>query len=409
MIKRKPIVLRGLVFGADAIDKWSDSYLNREYGHLDMKITERKQRYDRTEEKKVQMKLKDFLKSYRSDDFYLKTIVPEEMMKEIPMPQLVNCGVYSQSITNNYDTKNKLLRNDENKSKFVLPKLAQLVEPYLWISAGETSSLIHSHPEHNLHCVLDGRKDFILIATDQFTDKWRQKLDFYETFTHSAEWYAKIDVDKVNVFKYKLLSGIIWQYTTLKAGDCVFIPSDYIHQIRSHGRSISNSIYFTDLKHNLEVDFLSQVKTKLFAQCPLDAPLFEPANMFSDHFIWKYTHSERHLIRKDYDENETKHLLLYLIHSNEKLLYFERFDHFFTEITHELKENIQFFQVKAQELLQLNSTDLWQDFFVDSTVEQTLQRINIYNLKQIPNLHRFMQILKLSANFHDSINGKEEL
>ena len=31
------------------------------------------------------------------------------------------------------------------------------------MSSGGTSSLIHSHADHNLHCVLSGRKDFIVI------------------------------------------------------------------------------------------------------------------------------------------------------------------------------------------------------------------------------------------------------
>ena len=148
VLKRQPTVLRGLVFGAEAIDKWSDSYLNREFGHLDIKVTERKPRYDRVEEKKIQMKLKDFLRTYRTDDLYLKTIVPYEILNEVPMPQLVNCGVFAQSGVTGEDllkqqAKLQLIKGDENKSQFFVPKLAQLIEPYLWMSAGDTSSHIH--------------------------------------------------------------------------------------------------------------------------------------------------------------------------------------------------------------------------------------------------------------------------
>jgi len=38
-----------------------------------------------------------------------------------------------------------------------------LEESELWMSSGGTASLLHSHADHNLHCVLAGRKDFILI------------------------------------------------------------------------------------------------------------------------------------------------------------------------------------------------------------------------------------------------------
>ena len=33
----------------------------------------------------------------------------------------------------------------------------------LWMSSGGTASLLHSHADENIHCVLAGRKDFILI------------------------------------------------------------------------------------------------------------------------------------------------------------------------------------------------------------------------------------------------------
>ena len=36
--KSQPVVIRGLVLGSEAIDKWSDIYLNRAYGHLDIKV-----------------------------------------------------------------------------------------------------------------------------------------------------------------------------------------------------------------------------------------------------------------------------------------------------------------------------------------------------------------------------------
>ena len=39
----------------------------------------------------------------------------------------------------------------------------RLVETELWMSSGGTSSSLHSHSDHNIHCVIDGRKDFILI------------------------------------------------------------------------------------------------------------------------------------------------------------------------------------------------------------------------------------------------------
>ncbi len=43
------------------------------------------------------------------------------------------------------------------------------------MSSGGTSSLVHAHADHNLHCVLSGRKDFILIDP-----AFRDLLNFQE-------------------------------------------------------------------------------------------------------------------------------------------------------------------------------------------------------------------------------------
>ena len=40
----------------------------------------------------------------------------------------------------------------------------------LWMSSGGTASLLHTHADHSLHCVLAGRKDFILVHA-QHKDK----------------------------------------------------------------------------------------------------------------------------------------------------------------------------------------------------------------------------------------------
>lgn len=50
-----------------------------------------------------------------------------------------------------------------------------LISAHLWMSSGGTSSLIHSHDNHLLYCVLFGRRDFILIERSH-----KKYLDFVE-------------------------------------------------------------------------------------------------------------------------------------------------------------------------------------------------------------------------------------
>jgi hypothetical protein len=177
--RRKPMMIRYLVSASDSTDKWTDEYLSRYYGHLDAQYTHLK---EHMWESKSRMRMGEYLQRYRHDDIYLRVIMPEEMQHEAPMPGLVNCGPF---------VKQKEPLNEL--------KLAQLVEPYLWISAGETASLLHSHPDHNLHCMLDGRMDFIFIPSDQFkaVANWRKKLGLKETYPNSNEWFSSVDVDMV--------------------------------------------------------------------------------------------------------------------------------------------------------------------------------------------------------------------
>ena len=59
------------------------------------------------------------------------------------------------------------------------------------MSSGGTSSRLHSHDDHNLHCVLFGRRDFILIE-GQFKQNFKYELDVSELSssngTSSTNW-----------------------------------------------------------------------------------------------------------------------------------------------------------------------------------------------------------------------------
>ena len=459
----KPMVIRGLVFGADAVEKWTDVYLNKLYGKLEVRVTQRVQRV--SNENAQHMDLKKFLQNYRVEDWYLRLIMPQEMQAEVPMPYIVNCGPLVQNLgtlkstpsknaseqaeKSKLNEKLKKLSKFESLDKFELPKIGQLVEPYLWMSAGETSSLLHSHPEHNLHCVLDGRKDFILMPIEQFKEKaakeksnnqkknqqttpnpnsWRSMLDLHEPYPNSNEWYSKIDVDMVNAFKYSVLHESLWYWSSLRAGDCIYIPANYLHQIRSHGRGISSSVYFVNLQQDKELTEL--LKQEAFSQCPKNAPLYEKMNKFESHFLWTYTHGERHLNQRNIQGNDAKRYLLYLLH-NDEALHFEKFKRFFDEIMHEIKEsskhlpsgniaaNIEPKMAKDDQnndLVQLEATDVWNDFkTLNRTAEESsssantnqLKREDIAALDENVNLKRFIIVLNKSASYHDELAKKK--
>jgi lysine-specific demethylase 8 len=403
--KSKPVIIRGLVSGSDIIERWTDIYLSRHYGTLDIKVTNKKQT---NHEDKIQMSINNFLKGYRVEDWYLNVIIPNEMLSEVPLPHIINCGPFAQ--------------DDKNDGNLYFSKISQLIESHLWISAGETSSLLHSQPYHNLHCVFDGRKDFILIPKEQFeTDNslndWKELLDLQETTLHSSYWYSKINVDMVNAYKYKILQNLVWNWASLRAGDCVYIPANYLHQQRSHGRGIATSIYLTLLK-TTKTSNLNEVKTRAFESCEQNAPLFEPISLFTNNFIWAYTHSERHISPRNFtDDNNVRLILLYL--SKEENLYFEVFDNFYKEITNEMKESqVNEIQFNYKEVISLNSQDIWRDFFDRTQTSISEKQESFLTIRQILQLNKvnfknFKKVLLIASQYHNLVDhskkGKLEL
>ena len=45
-------------------------------------------------------------------------------------------------------------------------------ESNFWMSSGGTRSVIHYDADHNLHCMIAGRKDLIMVQNTQQNRKW---------------------------------------------------------------------------------------------------------------------------------------------------------------------------------------------------------------------------------------------
>jgi len=56
-----------------------------------------------------------------------------------------------------------------------------LVEAELWMAYGGTGSFLHYHGDHQVHCMADGRKDFILIE-NKHKNKLKMIEKVYEMF-----------------------------------------------------------------------------------------------------------------------------------------------------------------------------------------------------------------------------------
>lgn len=280
----KPVVFRQLIDSMPATELWTDDYLKKNYGDLDIHVVVKKELIKKGP--KV-LKFKKFLKEYHYEDWYLTNTIPQEMMKEVEVPPVLTCGL----------------------EKY-------LVESEIWFSSGGTSSLLHAHADHDLHCMLSGRKDFVMINS-----KHADKLPWIPSEIHPRAGYSKMDVDMVNAFEYENLAKVNWHWAKLKPGDCIFIPAGYLHQVRSYGRSFSTTFHLPPLK-NVTIEMCEE---KEFNK---KMPLHEVPVM------WTYTHGDRELTNIKLNHRSLLHHLNLVIRDEESLRMVV-FKDFFEEIMSE--------------------------------------------------------------------------
>ncbi|XP_071958879.1 jmjC domain-containing protein E-like [Antedon mediterranea] len=278
--KKKPLVMRGAVKDSLAFEKWDDSFLEENFGNLQVIVELKKE--NRANVVRNVRPLKEFLKGYKTEDWYAVTVLPDEMRSYVKVPQCLLCGSFK--------------------------KLIQ--ESNFWMSSGGTSSVLHYDADHNIHCLLDGRKDFIFIHP-----KYSKFLEIANKSPDSGSGYSQIDVEMINMFKYSGFSKVPWQWTTIWPGDCVFIPSGYFHQVRSYGRSMSYAILFTTEPHFNDTDCGNEFPYTSLDQVPI---------------FWTYKEGDKVIEMGYMDPASIRQSFLQILREDDRLS-FERFMIFYAD------------------------------------------------------------------------------
>lgn len=312
----RPVVLRGLIKYASVAEKWEeDSYLKQKYGKLNVTIAVKKEVFNSEPKRnKRKMLFKKFLLDYMYENWYLSSTVHEDMMAELPLPDILSCGSYKERLT----------------------------EAELWMSSGGTSSLLHSHGDHNLHCALDGRKDFILIDP-----KFKDVFKFQETYPNSGSGHSPMDMEMINAFKHPGISQTPWIWSTLWHGDCIFVPAGYLHQVRAYGRSISFTVQFAPVVDFEPSGCKEESKNKRRKKGKKDKEDDEQGGeeekdvteeqklSLSDvEFVWAYSNGERHLKQKKLVPSALRRILSILLRDGDKL-YQNQFKEFYEDVISE--------------------------------------------------------------------------
>ncbi|XP_005104510.2 uncharacterized protein LOC101847982 [Aplysia californica] len=284
--KSLPAVFRNGVKDAPAFTTWEDdNYLSQKYGHLNVSVRLKMGRHrDKVLSEGQVMKFQKFLFDYMYDELYLASVIPREMMDELPLPKCVRCGTVAE----------------------------RLLSSQLWMSSGGTSSLVHSHDDHLLHCVLFGRRDFILI-----NGAHKKSFDYHDDYPNSRGGHSDMTTDMINVFRYKSIPNVPWIWSTLYAGDCLFVPAGYLHQVRSYGRSVSVTLEFAPLSSFDDTG------------CMLMEEEFVP---LSDALYYlAFEEGELRLSETEMDAEQLRSLLLVLM-GRDDVISENKFSHFYHEV-----------------------------------------------------------------------------
>ncbi|XP_022079251.1 uncharacterized protein LOC110973080 isoform X2 [Acanthaster planci] len=244
----RPVVFRQAARQSKAYHLWTEEYLTQKYGNLTVRLEARHEENSRIPAGVGGLgrdTIAHFLQHYQSLDGYIISTVPSPMEPDIAIPPCLTCGSFSRSIQ----------------------------EVHLFLSSKGGKTLLHRDPYSSVHCVFNGTKQWLVIDPKQ-----KASLYISEESTYEFGGYSTIDVDNADLTRYPKLRNVEYARVILNKGDCIYMPSGYMHQVRSNGYlNAAVSIWFS---HYYEFDN----KGCLDNHGPAD---FRPMNEVD--VLWRYS------------------------------------------------------------------------------------------------------------------------
>ncbi|XP_076443576.1 lysine-specific demethylase 8-like [Babylonia areolata] len=191
--------------------EWTDEYLRNHYGQemVRVEIGKKEVRHRNAQ----WMRLNNFLSDYADNDLYMVNSIKDSMEGLVHIPSTLQCGGFEKGV----------------------------MEAVLWMGRGPIHSVLHYDELENLLCVFDGAKDVILI--DQF---YKDKVES-RGFVQEGH-YSQVDPESVDMHRFPQFQNLPWYRVHLDAGDCLFIPYGWYHQVTSYGdRNLALNIWFSHI------------------------------------------------------------------------------------------------------------------------------------------------------------------
>lgn len=210
VLPRKPLVFRGNVKEWPAFHKWTDDYLKENYGKLELRMEGRKEKQSSIPQGDICLgrdSMKNFINTYHNSDVnkYVVSELPAPLYKYVKIPPPMGCGDLSTNF----------------------------VEVDMWINSGGARSILHKDSFNTINCVVNGSKEWKLVEF-KYNDLIYQAWEGPQEAGYGG--YSLINPEKVDFEKFPKIAEIPkWLYTHVKAGDCLYLPSQMWHVVHSHG------------------------------------------------------------------------------------------------------------------------------------------------------------------------------
>ncbi|ELU17587.1 hypothetical protein CAPTEDRAFT_207894 [Capitella teleta] len=219
VLPRQPLVFRGAAKLSPGFQKWTDEYfLDLEDVPRDNQVLVETVKKEDRGQNTLFMNFLDFVASYNASGLYMVDTVPEFIRDDLIIPWPLQCDqLYEQRIVNTI----------------------------MWFSSGGTKSVVHTDSVDNINCIYRGQKEFVMVDPMRF--------GHLVDIDHPEGAYSSVDVDRVDYSKFPGLAETEYNTIKLEAGDCIYIPYKWIHQVRSFDSNIAVNIWW-DAHGNQDID-----------------------------------------------------------------------------------------------------------------------------------------------------------
>jgi len=193
---KKAVIFKGGAKLSPAFQLWNDDYLKNhpesEKMEFDVEVGKKETRQGNMEKRSV----KNFIETFRKDDIYAVTDVPQQLRSQFLLPPVLRCG------------------NIKSELSMML----------MWFSSGGTKSVLHQDSFENINCLFRGKKRLLIAEYPKYKK---------EVVIDRPNGYSSVDVDKVDFGKYPGLAKVDYYEAVMEEGDCLYIPFQWFHQVTS--------------------------------------------------------------------------------------------------------------------------------------------------------------------------------